>query len=132
MLNKFTVMIFRHAIALILAALLSHAAAIDEETCSIRENAPHVLLDKLVYDAGESATATVIFQDTKDVSNSALALVFSSESSGDIEVLTLDPTGNLLICVTAGSLNSRLATWNSNLLASCSLKLMPDSPTKPK
>lgn len=98
-----TVMKLHYTLALILAALLSHAAALDEETLAIRDNAPRVLLDKLVYDSGESATATVIFQDTKDVSNSALALVFSSESSGDIEVLTLDPTGNPLIYVTDGS-----------------------------
>lgn len=45
--------------------------------------------DRVVYDEGQKATATVIFIDLEEVGNTFLSLGFGTENSGDIEIVEI-------------------------------------------
>ena len=69
----------------------------NDDLAVIRANMPRVVLDQLVYPPDASVSATVTFVALSDVNDAFPALVFGTESSGDVEVVNLTATADPLV-----------------------------------
>jgi|GEM_PF-1981985 len=70
----------------------------------IKEQLPQVILNQLIYQEGEAVTAEVRYHNASQIDTKRQALVYCSDSTGDMEIVALQATNDPLVFVTESPL----------------------------